>query len=171
MNIALIGYRGSGKTTIGRRLADRLWWPFVDLDQLIVMRAGKSIREIFEQQGEQKFRDLETESLAFVLKSNDQVIALGGGALVRPENRQLLLGGNCHGVYLRCDPAVLAERIAADATTADMRPNLTSLGGGIEEIEKVLVEREPIYREAAAVELDVTNLTVDEAVTYIARIA
>jgi shikimate kinase len=169
MPIALIGYRGSGKTTIGKRLADRLWWPFVDLDEVIVARAGITIREIFAQRGEEHFRDLESQCLAESLKPADQVLALGGGAVLRPANRDRIKAAGCKVVYLRCDPAVLLRRIESDRTTADMRPSLTALGGGIEEITTLLAQREPIYRQVMTAELDVTNLTSDEAVAHIAR--
>lgn len=170
MSIVLIGYRGSGKSTIGRKLADRLWQPFVDSDERVVSRAGKTIREIFQSDGEDRFRQLESEVVREVSRLVDHVIALGGGALVREENREALQEAGHKIVYLRCDPEVLLRRIESDPQTATARPNLTSLGGGVEEIRKVLAEREPIYRQAMTAELDVTNLTPEEAVVYIARL-
>src|SRR4051794_9271902 len=88
MSIVLIGYRGSGKTTIGRKLADRLWQTFVDTDERIVARAGKSIREIFDQHGEAHFRQIEREVVGEAAKLVDHVIALGGGAPAHAENRK-----------------------------------------------------------------------------------
>jgi len=170
MSIVLLGYRGSGKTTIGRKLADRLWWKFVDTDDLIVQKAGKSIKDIFEQNGEPYFRDLETAILEESLKLEDHVISLGGGAAQREENRQALLGCAHKRVYLRCDPQVLHRRIHTDPTTAANRPNLTALGGGLEEIRHLLEQREPNYRAVATAELDVTNLTPEEATVYIVRL-
>jgi shikimate kinase len=169
MKIVLIGYRGSGKTSIGRKLADRLWYKFVDVDDLIVAKAGKSIREIFAQDGEPKFRDIETEALREVLARDDHVIGLGGGTLGREANRTMLRESGARVIYLRCEPEVLLKRVQADPKSAENRPNLTSLGGGIEEIRQVLAAREPIYREVKQVELDVTRLSVDEAVAYIGR--
>ena len=88
VSIVLIGYRGSGKSTIGRKLADRLWQPFVDTDELVVRKAGgKTIAEIFEAGGEQQFRDLESDAVREVSLLQEHVIALGGGALIREENR------------------------------------------------------------------------------------
>jgi shikimate kinase len=170
MSIVLIGYRGSGKSTIGYKLANRLWQEVVDTDALIVKKAGKTIAEIFEQDGEQRFRDLETEVVREVAKLQDVVISLGGGAVVREENRRALKEAGHKIVYLKCDPEVLHQRIQADAATGMMRPNLTNLFGGVEEIEKVLGEREPIYRELMTAELDVTNLSVEDAVVYIVRL-
>ena len=166
----LIGYRGSGKTTIGRRLADKLWHKFVDTDEMIVARAGMSIADIFEQQGEARFREIESEVIREACQLQEHVIALGGGALVREENRQAIKDAGHKLIYLKCEPRELFNRIKSDPATAAMRPSLTALGGGVAEIEKVLSEREPIYRAAMHSELDVTNLTPDEAVVYIVRL-
>jgi shikimate kinase len=171
MIVALIGYRGSGKTTIGKRLADRLWWKFVDVDDQIVKKAGKSIAQIFADDGEERFRDLETEVLAECLKNQDVVLGLGGGTLGREQNRQLLKDADARLIYLRCEPAELLRRIEADPASAANRPALTPLGGSIEEIKLKLAEREPIYRQAMYAELDVTHMTPQDAVAYIARFA
>ena len=170
MSTVLIGYRGSGKTTIGKRLADRLWQPFVDVDDLIVKRAGKSIKEIFEQNGEPAFRDTEAAVVKEVCKLAEHVIGLGGGTLGRDENRKAIKEAGHKIIYLKCDPAVLHKRIQADPQSAATRPNLTELGGGIEEIRKMLAEREPMYRQVMNAELDVSNLTPEEAVVYITRL-
>lgn len=170
MSILLIGYRGSGKTSIGRKLADRLWQPFVDTDELIVREAGKSIRDIFAQDGEEAFRDLETRSLRQALASSEHVISLGGGAVIREQNRQLIRQSGHRVIYLRCDAAVLHQRITADPQTAAGRPALSPLGGNLDEIRTILARREPWYRQVMTAELDVTNLSVDEAVVYIVRL-
>src|SRR5437764_13910508 len=119
MSIVLIGYRGSGKSTIGRKLADRLWQTFVDTDELIVRKAGKSIREIFEQHGEPEFRDLEAEVVQEVSALADHVIALGGGAPMREANRELLRAAGHKIVYLRCEPEALLRRIQTDPQTSE----------------------------------------------------
>ena len=170
MSVALIGYRGSGKTTIGKRLADRLWQKFVDTDDLIVKKAGKDIRAIFEECGEAGFRELEAEAVAEACKLTDHVIALGGGAVLREENRQRIKEAGLKVIYLRCEVKELARRIEADPTTATSRPGLTPLGGGIEEVTKVLAEREPIYRSVMTAELDVTHLSPQDAVVYVTRL-
>ena len=170
MSIVLIGYRGSGKTTIGRKLADRLWQTFVDTDERIVAREGKSIKEIFEEHGEARFREIEREVIGEVSKLVDHVIALGGGAPTQANNREVIRAAGHKVIYLRCEPEVLIARIQSDAQTAANRPNLTALGGGIEEVKKLLADREPIYREMMTAELDVTNLSADEAVVRIARL-
>ena len=171
MSIVLIGYRGSGKTTIGKRLADRLWQPFVDTDDLIVRKAGgKTIKEIFEAGGESHFRDLESEVVREVGLLQEHVIALGGGALIREANRKVLKDAGHKVIYLKCEPEILFQHIQADPETARTRPALTNLGGGVEEIRKLLTDREPIYRQEMTAELDVTHLTPEDAMVYIVRL-
>src|SRR5258706_1675062 len=168
MSIVLIGYRGSGKTTIGQKLADRLWQELIDTDKLIVKKAGKSIKEIFEQDGEPRFRDLEAEVVKEVVQLQEVVISLGGGAVLREENRRAIKDAGHKVIYLKCEPEELHRRIEADAATSLTRPNL--VGGGIEEIEQLLAQREPIYRSLMTGELDVTNLSPEEAMVYIVRL-
>jgi shikimate kinase len=170
MGIVLIGYRGSGKTSVGRKLADRLWQDFVDTDELVVRRAGKTIKDIFEQDGEPAFRDHESAVVAEVAKLGDAVISLGGGAILREANRTALKAAGHKIIYLKCDPKVLHDRIHADLDTAANRPALTALGGTLAEIEQVLATREPLYRDTMTAELDVTNLSVEEAVVYVVRL-
>jgi shikimate kinase len=169
MSVVLLGYRGSGKTTVGRKLADRLSWKFADSDEHIVRKVGKPIRAIFSDDGEAEFRRHEAAVVAELAMMTDHVIALGGGAPMLEENRQAIAAAKHNIIYLKCEPAELLRRIKADAGTSDNRPNLTDLGGGIEEINKLLAEREPIYRSVMTAELDVTHLTPDEAVVYIVR--
>jgi shikimate kinase len=166
MSIVLIGYRGSGKTTVGRLLAARLAKTFVDCDEVIVSRSGKTIRGIFDEGGEEAFRKLESGVIAELAAKTDYVISVGGGAILREENRRAI--AEHFVVYLRCDPGVLLRRILDDPATSDNRPNLTRLGSVIEEIEALLRRREPIYRAAMNVELDVTNLSADQAAQEVA---
>jgi shikimate kinase len=170
MGIALIGYRGCGKTTVGRKLADRLWQEHVDTDEMIVRRAGKSIKEIFAGDGEPVFRDLESAVVGEASGGGDVVISLGGGALDREANRAVLAKGGHKLIYLKCEPAELLRRIQADPQTAHARPHLTAMGGSVAEIESVLARREPVWRSAMTAELDVTSLTPEEAVVYIVRL-
>jgi shikimate kinase len=167
MTIVLIGYRGSGKTTVGRLVAARMGRTFVDCDEAIVARHGKSIREIFSAGGEELFRRLEAEAISELAEKKNHVIAVGGGAILRPENRTAL--AKHFVVYLRGEPRTLLKRIESDPATADNRPSLTSLGGGIEEIEALLKQREPMYRAAMNAELDVTELSPQQAAETIAE--
>ena len=170
MSTALIGYRGCGKTTVGKRLADRLWQKFVDTDDLVVKKAGKNIKQIFEEDGEDAFRDLEVEAVAEACQLKDHVISLGGGVVLREENRKALKDAGLKVIYLRCDAAELIKRIQADPATAATRPPLTELGGGIEEVRKLLEEREPLYRSVMTGELEVTHLSPQDAVVYVTRL-
>jgi shikimate kinase len=170
MSIILLGFRGCGKTTIGKRMADRLWQKVVDTDDLVTKAAGMSVREIFEQHGEPHFRDLEADAVKQALSMQDVVIALGGGAVLREENRALLLANPSKRMFLKCDPEELLRRINADPYTADARPPLTHHGGGIDEVRQLLAEREPLYRQVMTAELDVTNLSPEEAVVYLVRL-
>src|SRR5689334_17632427 len=109
---------------------------------MIVASAGKTIAEIFAQQGESKFRDLETQAVREASGLAEHVIALGGGAPIRGENREIIKSAGHRVIYLRCEPDVLFKRIQADPETAAARPHLTPYGGSEAEIRKVLSERE-----------------------------
>jgi shikimate kinase len=164
----LLGYRGSGKTTIGRLLAEQLHMPFIDTDHLITAMADRSIREIFEQRGESYFRDLESLAVQEAC-GKDAIVALGGGAVMRADNRKSLIASPHRRVYLRCDAQLLHDRIHADPLTQHNRPSLTHLGGGIEEIRSLLSIREPLYRAVMTDELDVTTLSTAQAADQLAR--
>ena len=140
----LIGYRGSGKSTVGRVLADRMGWSFVDTDQVIEERSGKSIREIFHDDGEAAFRDLESGILAVLRGNAGAVVATGGGIVLREENRRILREDG-FVVWLTADAATLWTRIERDASTAERRPALTT--GGLDEVRQLLAIREPLYRQ------------------------
>jgi shikimate kinase len=145
--IYLVGARGSGKTTVGRLLAARLGWSFVDMDDVIEAAAVKSIGEIFATEGEPGFRDREADALAQIAHRPDHVIATGGGIILRPESRSRLCeSGHC--VWLTAPAETLWSRIQSDPTTTARRPALTGLTG-IEEIRHVLASRESLYRSVA----------------------
>lgn len=158
-NVALIGYRGTGKSTVARLLALRLGWDWVDADVEIELRAGKSIAAMFADDGEAAFRDLESAVVADLARRERTVIALGGGAVLREANPAALAASFV--VWLRASVEAICARLAADPTTADRRPNLT-VGGGRAEIEALLAEREPIYRRAAALVVDTDDKTPAE---------
>jgi len=167
-NVILLGYRGSGKSSIGRKLADQTWKSFVDIDQRIMARFdGRSIADIWSAEGEPAFRAVEIEETRSACAGAGQVIALGGGTLMQPGARAAVEAADAVRIYLRCSPQVLHQRISADVQTAGLRPSLTGQGGGLEEIEAVLAEREPVYRAVADVEFDVTFTDIDEAVRHV----
>jgi shikimate kinase len=165
MFIALIGYRGSGKTAAAQLAALRLGWDWVDADVEIELRAAKSIAEIFAGAGEKQFRDLESAVLADLMQRDRSILALGGGVVLRKENRQLLGSAVDAGrgkiVWLGASPETLWERIQVDPQTAARRPNLTA-SGGVEEVRRLLSEREPLYRECADLMIDTENKSVAE---------
>jgi shikimate kinase len=143
--IYLIGYRGTGKSTVARLLAERLGWQSVDADAELEKHFGKSIRQIFAEEGEAGFRDKEAQILEALSRRQQCVVATGGGVVLRPENRARLQQGFV--VWLRAEPEVIWRRLEADATTAQRRPNLAQ--GGLAEIEEVLAQRQPFYEECA----------------------
>jgi shikimate kinase len=157
MNLVLIGYRGTGKTTVARLLGDRLGWSWVDADVELERRADKSIAAIFAEDGETAFRDLESLVIADLAQQDRLVLAAGGGAILRPENRDALRRSG-KVVWLRAEPATIFARVSGDATTAGRRPNLTAAGGQAE-IVAILTKRTPIYRQCADLEVDTENKT------------
>jgi shikimate kinase len=151
-SIALIGYRGTGKTTVARQLALRLGWDWVDADVEVELRAGKSIAAIFADDGEQAFRDLESAVVADLCRRERCALALGGGAVLRENNRTAI--SHCGAVvWLTASVETLIARMAGDATTLARRPNLTNAGGR-QEAAELLAVRTPIYRACATLEVD-----------------
>ncbi len=144
--MAIVGYMGSGKTTLGRLLARALGREFVDLDRAISKRAGKEIPEIFAEHGEDHFRDLEHEALLAALDGGTPcIVACGGGVVLRPENRALLR--DVTTVFLREDNDVLYRRTRG--------PGRPLRAASREEFEQRYAERFPLYREVADVEVEV----------------
>jgi shikimate kinase len=158
--VFLIGYRGSGKTTVGRIIADRLGWGFLDADTVLEVRYGQTIREIFASEGETGFRNKETAVLADLCAQRDVVIATGGGVVLREQNRELLKRHGFVG-WLSADAPSLLGRIQADPTTAARRPALA--GGGLAEVEQLLAVREPLYRVCSDVEIACAALSPERA--------
>jgi shikimate kinase len=167
MVLSLIGYRGTGKSTVARHLALRLGWEWIDADVEIELRAGKSIKAIFEEGGEAAFRDLESAVTAELAARNQVILALGGGVVLREENRQRIKAAG-PVVWLKATAETLANRIAADASTSERRPNLTSQGG-ITEIIAMLDKREPLYRECATLAVDTENKSAAEVANEIVQ--
>jgi shikimate kinase len=147
LHLLLIGYRGSGKTTVGEVLAGRLGRAFVDADGALEADAGRTITQIFATEGEAGFRDRESATLRKLIAGPPGVIATGGGVILRPENRDLLRSSG-FVVWLTADAEQLWHRISTDPTTGERRPNLTATGG-VEEVRALLAAREPLYHETA----------------------
>ncbi|AXH62485.1 shikimate kinase AroL [Providencia huaxiensis] len=158
----IIGPRGAGKTTIGKKFAESKGYQFVDTDKLILEKAGKSIAEIVEQHGWDYFRQLETDVLKSITQS-DMIVSTGGGLVLAEENQQIMRN-NGTVIYLNTNPEVLAKRLAAEPQ-ADQRPSLTGKSL-VEEIEEVMQQREPIYRATAHHIIDAAQ-PVDDIITQL----
>jgi len=151
--LVLVGYRGTGKSTVGRLLAERSGRPFLDADDVIEARAGRSIRAIFEDAGEPAFRDWEERVIReLAVTQPNAVLATGGGAILREANRRVLREFGLVA-WLKAGPEILARRLEADARTRSSRPSLTS-GGVLAEIASVLAARTPLYESVAHASFD-----------------
>jgi len=164
--LVLIGYRGSGKSTVGRILSDRLGWPFWDADLEIEARAGRTITAIFADWGEPVFRDWEERVLAELTERFPAaIIATGGGAVVREANRRRLREFG-QVAWLTADPSLLASRLESDRRGLGERPALTAVGT-IAEIAQVLAVRTPLYRGLADIVIETSDKSPDEVATAI----
>jgi shikimate kinase len=159
--IFLVGFMGSGKTTIGRALADRIARDFIDLDQMIVDRAGISIPEIFSNFGEDHFRVLEREALRSLSNCSPAVVALGGGAFISEENRKIIAEQGT-SIWLDCSLDKILERLGSD-TTRPLFANRTQ-----EQLAELLASRTAAYSQAD-LHIDVTELSIEEAVEQVIR--
>lgn len=149
MNIYLIGYRGSGKTTLGRKISYNLNFEFADMDEIIVKVEKRPIPDIFASSGERYFRDKESEVLEHIANNlSPAVVSTGGGIILKASNRDIIKRtGFC--VYLKASKEILQSRIEGD----NNRPPLTSLPL-TEEITRILGIREPLYEETADITVD-----------------
>ena len=179
MTLLLHGYRGSGKTTLGKHIAKRLGLPFFDTDALVRERfGGLEVADIWARHGEPAFRAVEVdvmrELLGFAPLSATPsghgrlkptlpcVIALGGGTLMQPGALAAVRQApNSLRVYLRAPAEVLAKRIGGDAVSAGQRPSLTGTGSATDEVAQMLSRREPTYLAAADKVLDASALSLE----------
>lgn len=167
-HLYLTGYRGTGKSAVGIELARRLGRPVIDLDQIIEENAGKSIREIFDDGGEPLFRKLESEALATVSETNSAVISLGGGAILRDQNRDIIKAtGIC--VWLRADAETINQRINSNTETQQTRPPLTSLDQ-LAEIRELLQKREEFYEAVSDHQIDTEKKSIEQVTGEVVRI-
>jgi len=141
--IFLVGLPGSGKSTVGRQLGRRLRIPFIDSDQAIEMRLGCTIRVFFEREGEAPFRDVEAQVIDSLTLDGPRILATGGGAVLRPENRQRLRGRG-YVVYLKSQPEELLRRVRHDAK----RP-LLQVADPLQRLRDLFAVRDPLYQEIA----------------------
>lgn len=166
--VFLIGFRAVGKTTIGKKLADRLGFSFLDTDALICEKKGATVHAIVQSEGWDGFRRCEQEILQELVNCRQCVIATGGGAIL---HQHLWTALKEHGyvVWLTADPDIICQRIYTDASVSeDQRPSLTGKSVCVE-IREVLAVREPLYRSAADLVVDTGVLGVSEVLDDIER--
>ncbi len=144
-NIYLVGPRASGKTTIGRMIAERLGRPFVDLDEAFVRVTGRTIAQVVEAEGWESFRELEAQVLDGVAATPGHVVATGGGVVLKAVNRATL--GKGVVVYLQADPEKVVARLMAELKP-EQRPALTGLSLE-DEVRRTVAERDPYYMSCA----------------------
>jgi len=156
-NIVLIGFMGSGKSSIGRRLAGMTGFRLLDTDQLIVQSARMSISRIFEREGEEAFRDHEQKVLVGLRDTFGAVVSTGGGAVIRPENRKLMRSIG-FVIWLDADPEILFER----AMRSGKRPLLRTENPR-ERFDNLLAERRLLYDQVAQARVDSSELSHSEA--------
>ena len=165
MNLVLIGYRGTGKSTVGTLLAELLGMSYVCMDNEIAINAGLSIPEIVAKNGWPAFRDLETELTKKLTRLDGLVIDTGGGVIERPEN-VTDLRENTVVFWLHASVETIVSRISGDSS----RPALTDGKTFVEEVAEVLARREPLYKTAAHFEIDADNISPKQVADRLAGI-
>lgn len=174
-NLVVTGFMGTGKSTIGKAVAERLGREFVDMDEVIAIRAGRTIAQIFADDGEDAFREAESALARELGERVDLVIATGGGTLLRAENRRAL-EENGLIVCLTCAPEEIACRLAGDGTRPLLSGSLPkptdrrdeSQRAMEERVRDLLAERLPVYTSLPVV-IDTTGHTVSEVVAAVLR--
>jgi len=159
--ISLVGLPGSGKSTVGRQLARRLQLPFNDSDHVIEQRLGCSIRDYFEREGEAAFRDVEESVIGDLTQAQACVLATGGGAVLRPANRQRLRDAG-HVIYLRSSPEEVFRRLRHDTN----RP-LLQVPDPMARLRALYEERDPLYRQTAHFVIETGRPSVSRLVNMI----
>lgn len=158
MNIFLIGYRCTGKTSVGKYLSKRLGWSFFDTDVELVREQSTRISEIVRKQGWGAFREMETDIIKKVCSLDDHVVATGGGVVLNNENvRNMKASGVM--VWLKATAETIRERMVEDENTRSFRPSLTSRGS-VEEIQEMLLVRNPYYKDAMDFFVDTDFITI-----------
>lgn len=151
--VTLVGYRGTGKSTVAALLAERFGCEWVDADAALEQRLGVTIADMVRERGEAAFRDAESALLAELLPAWTGVFSTGGGVVLRPANRKLILRHGRPVVWLSAPAGVIRQRLAADPGTVTRRPALTG-GDPLDEVEQALRDREPLYRDVADAMVD-----------------
>ncbi len=169
MNIILIGFRGTGKTTVGELLSKRLERDFIDSDKSIESSTGKTIKQIFEKDGEEGFREIEAGVIAKLSKMDNKIIAAGGGAILR-DNNVKNFKNNGFLVLLEAAPEIIHERVTQDEKTAQQRPSLTNKKP-LEEIKHLIEQRKHAYKKAADYTINTSCISCENIVNEIITVA
>jgi len=168
VNVVLIGFRGSGKSTVGKALSERLGWEFIDCDAWIEKRTGLTIKEIFERHGESHFRTLESQAIGELSAMDGKVIATGGGAALKYQNMQVFKRNGGKIFFLEVGPETAFRRIQEDATTRSRRPALTEKDPFTEVKEQIELRR-PYYLKGADVTVSTDGIKIDDVVVEILK--
>jgi shikimate kinase len=164
-NVFLIGYRCTGKSSVGRMLAATLGRSFIDTDSLVVSENGMSIREIVDSRGWEVFRRLEHTALQQVCTMDRRVVATGGGIVLDIDNVELMKKSG-RIIWLRASSETIKARMVQDQDSMDFRPALTSTDS-ISEIEETLAKRAPLYQDAMDFSVDTDNVRLDAIADFI----
>lgn len=167
MNLFLIGYRCSGKTTVGKSIADTFDWTFVDADAVLVKTSGKNIKDIIDTEGWDSFRRMERSALKQICTQNHQVVATGGGVVLDTTNIEAMKTSGLV-IWLVATAATIRKRMLADQNTDNLRPALTPKGA-LAEIEDLLTERSPYYEAASDFFVHTDEMPVDDIVKKILK--
>ena len=162
-NIYLLGFMGTGKSSVGEALARRLELDFIDLDSLIEDKEGKEIVDIFKEKGEEYFRQKETETLQEVSKKQNLVVACGGGIVLKEENLKIMEASGIP-ICLKAEPQTIYERTKNDT----FRP-LLNVENPYARIKELLLQRQPFY-DKIKIQIDDTNLSIEETALKIEEI-
>lgn len=159
-NLFLIGYRCTGKSSLGQSLSNKLGWPYVDTDEMLVSESGRSIKQIVQTQGWEAFRKLERKVVQQVCLKHGQVVATGGGVVLDEANlKRMKQSGKV--IWLKARPETIEKRMMEDHDTAASRPSLTA-GDSVAEIKETMTEREPLYRQAMDFCVQTDDRRIDE---------
>jgi shikimate kinase len=168
MNLVLMGYRGTGKTSVGRFLAARLTKPFLDSDELIKASSGKNVRKMVEEEGWSFFRREEKRVVAELSRNDGCVVALGGGAVLDEENVRNLKDKGFF-IWLTAGAETILNRLSGDGQTPGQRPSLTGKDPD-EETRSLLKTREPLYAKLADCRVETSDRTIEEVAAEVLRI-
>jgi shikimate kinase len=165
MNIFLIGFRCTGKTTVGRIIANKLHMEFIDADDELVKQQKMPISEIVDKHGWAYFRQKESEIIKKIASMNNQLVATGGGVILNNDNVDYMKKSGTI-IWLKATPETVKNRILQDEKTEQSRPSLTSKGL-IDEIEETIKTRTPLYQAAMEFCIDTDNVQIEEVVSKV----